>query len=122
MVMNNGWVAILLGLFAAGIAGYITFKLSGAGSGEKVVGTGKRFGLGPYTRTQAVSGSNLLAKLDKIGTQLRNVAEEEDLPVDLGQFDTFFEKAKVAAAESNEAAAMNFFCSGLSNYMDQLRG
>jgi protein phosphatase len=122
MVMNNGWVAILLGLFAAGIAGYITFKLSGAGSGEKVVGTGKRFGLGPYTRTQAVSGSNLLAKLDKIGTQLRNVAEEEDLPVDLGQFDNFFEKAKVAAAESNEAAAMNFFCSGLSNYMDQLRG
>ena len=114
--------AILLGTVAAVFAVIVAIKLSGADSGKKIVGENLRFGKGPYTRTASVSGSKLLARLEEIGGQLRKAAREDDLPVDLAKFDKYFSKAKTAAQNNDEASAIQYFCTGLNNYMDQLRG
>lgn len=121
-VLGNALFAILLGTVAAVFAVIVAIKLSGADSGKKIVGENLRFGKGPYTRTASVSGSKLLARLEEIGGQLRKAARDDDLPVDLAKFDKYFSKAKTAAQNNDEASAIQYFCTGLNNYMDQLRG
>ncbi|MEC9092676.1 MAG: hypothetical protein VX438_08230, partial [Planctomycetota bacterium] len=121
-VLESFPFAMLLGAVAVAFAVYVAVKLSGVSSGKKIVGQNARFGKGPYTRTESVSGAKLLVRLEEIGAKLRKVAREEDMAVDLAVFDKYFSKAQAAAKASDEAAAVNFFCFGLSNYMDQLRG
>lgn len=121
VVLNNPLFAILFGGVAAVFAVIVALKLSGADSGKKVVSQNLRFGKGPYTRANSVSGSKLLNRFEEIGKQLRKAAREDNLPVDLAEFDKYFAKAQAAAKESDETAAINHFCTGLNNYMDQLR-
>ena len=121
-LMGSWLIAVPLFAVAAALLGFVIMKLTGAGSGEKVVGERARFGRGPYTRSDAVSGSMLMGRLESIGDQLRAAAREGDLPVDLAGFDKSFSKAKQAAAAGDDSNAVNHFCAGLSNYMDQLRG
>lgn len=121
VILESPLMAILLGGIAAVLAVLVFIKLSGADSGKKVVGENTRFGKGPYTRTAPVSGNKLLHRFEEIGGQLRKAAREDNLPVDLDEFDQHFGKAKEAAKNEDETAAINHFCTGLNYYMDQLK-
>ena len=121
-ILNSPLLALVLGAVAAVLAVFVAIRLSGADSGKQVVGQNKRFGKGPYTKSKPVAGSDLFNRMEEIGNQLRSAAREDDLPVNLDEFDKYLTKAKNAATASDESSAVNYFCKGLSNYMDQLRG
>lgn len=121
-VLASPTMAFVLGAIAAMLAVYVAIKLSGADSGKKVVGANTRFGRGPYTKTASVSGTELFNRLESIASQLRKAAREDDLPVNLEEFDRNLNEAKQAAKSGDEFTAVNLFCTGLNDYMDQLRG
>lgn len=121
VLLENVVFAALFGILAVAIAVYLIMRLSGANSGKKVVGQNLRFGKGPYVKTKAAAGEKLRARMEEIGEEMRNAAREDNLPVDLAEFDQHLNNAIQAIEQGDESAAVNHFCTALNNYMDQLR-
>jgi protein phosphatase len=101
---------------------WIFIQASGVLSRGTVVAPGKRFGRGPYSRTDCASGQKLLEQLDIVTSQLREAAIEENWQIDLAKLDAFIQQARAAAARKQESDAIRQFACSISFLMEQLRG
>lgn len=90
--------------------------------GRGVVVTGeKRFGRGPYARSDCLSGEHLLDQLEHITNQLLEAAIEEQWSVDRKRVDALFQQARNASKEKKHPEAIRAYAIGISFLMEQLR-
>jgi protein phosphatase len=100
---------------------WIAVQWTGVGSGGIVVTGEKRFGRGPYSRTDCHSAQYLLEQLELITNQLCEAAVEEQWKVDQRHLDQIFLKARTAARDGENAEAIRGYAAGISFLMNQLR-
>ncbi len=100
---------------------WILVQWTGAADGGTLVTSEKRFGKGPYSRTDCVSGENLLSQLEHITNQLCEAAVEEQWTVDRKRLDSLFQQARTAAREKKQPEAIRAYASGISFLMEHLR-
>lgn len=94
---------------------------SGAGRGIVVTGE-KRFGRGPYSRCDCMSGENLVGQLEQITNQLLEAAIVEQWAVDRARVDNLFQQARNASKERKNSEAIRAYALGITFLMEQLRG
>ncbi len=86
-----------------------------------VVTAEKRFGRGPYARSDCLSGEHLLDQLEHITNQLLEAAIEEQWAVDRRRVDALFQQARNASKEKKQPDAIRAYATGISFLMEQLR-
>jgi len=113
--------AIFLGVVTLFFLGLIVLRAMGVGSGGQKVTGGKRFGKGPYTKTDGTARDDLVASMNGVLMDLRKAAVEEKWKVDLAFFDKCVNEA-IASSESGKLdSAIRSYAKAMSDLMDQLR-
>lgn len=100
---------------------WILFQWASAFGRGVVVSGEKRFGRGPYVRTDCLSGEHLLGQLENITNQLLEAAIEEQWAVDRKRVDELFQKARSESKQNHQAEAIRAYANGIRFLMEQLR-
>jgi protein phosphatase len=113
--------AAIPGSIALGALVWVIVQLSrSAGSGAHMSG-GQRFGRGPYTRTAAVSGKQMIDKLEKITGELQKAAVDGKWEINWRKMNRLVEKAGQSIGKGDYAMAIRCYCRSISFLMEQLR-
>ncbi len=119
-IFVHSYIAIALGVIAIGLLARILFMLSGIESGAQIVG-GKRFGKGPYTKTDSKITKSLIDTLGNKASELRNAAISKNWKVDLEKLDKRVNEALAAADAGRYTHSVQLYASSICAVMDELR-
>ena len=120
-IMTAVLPAIVFGILALSTLGFILFTLFGDNNAKEVSGN-KRFGKGPYTRTDSSVQKEMVQSLESVLSDLRKAAVEENWDVDLTLFDKCVNEAAAATSSGKLDAAVRCYARGMTDLMDQVRG
>ena len=121
LITNSYVTTSIPAIISVASAIWILVQWTGAANGGTLVTSEKRFGKGPYSRTDCVSGEHLLAQLEQITNQLCEAAVEEQWAIDRKRLDSLFQQARAAANGKKQPEAIRAYASGISFLMEQLR-
>ena len=117
----NQYVAMGLGAIAFALLARIAFLMLGLGSSGQMVVGGKRFGKGPYTKTDSKLDKTLLESVKDLTAELRQAAVDNKWEIDLARFDTNVNEALVAMDNGTFERAIRSYAAGVSGVMQELR-
>lgn len=105
------------------IAGFVWALVDIARKAQASQGTGseQRFGRGPYTKTSAASGKDMIVKLQSITAELQKAARTGNWSIDWQKMSRFVEKANQSTHEGQFSMAIRCYCRSISFLMEQLR-
>lgn len=91
------------------------------GSDNQGLRTERRLGRGPYTKTNAASGKEIIEKLQSITAELQKAARSGNWAIDWEKMGRFVEKANQSTNERQFSMAVRCYCRSISFLMEQLR-
>ncbi|HRF01530.1 MAG TPA: protein phosphatase 2C domain-containing protein [Pirellulaceae bacterium] len=122
MALLQTWPAVI----AFGAVTLISFLAAmirqfGGDIGGTIVGEGRRFGRGPYTRTPAEPNRSFVDKLAAMIDELRMADEENSLKLDFSAVDRWQSEAQAAVKAGDFRRALAGQLRTMSRLMEQLR-
>ncbi len=121
-LISQSWIsAAVPGAIALCSLLWIFVQMSGSMSNGVALGSGQKFGKGPYTRTNCASGKQLITQLEKITGELQRAAIEEQWAVDWQKMKMLVEKASLSAKSGEQSMAIRCYARSISFLMEQLR-
>ncbi len=113
--------ATIPGVIALGAMLWIVIQWSKSAGSGVALGAGQRFGRGPYTRTNAVSGKQMIGKLESITGELQRAAKGGKWEIDCQKMERLVEKANQSIGAGDYPMAIRCYCRSISFLMEQLR-
>jgi len=107
------------GCVVVGLLALLRSLISGARSAAVPTG---RLGRGPYTTCDCRASSELIERLSRTVTELREAAADSNWQVDWNQFNAFTERAQEASSQKQTSQAVREYCHAISFMMNQIRG
>lgn len=121
LISRDWFPAIIPGLIATGSLIWMLVQWSRSFAGGVTLGSGQRFGRGPYTRTRAISGEQVVGKLETITGELQKAAVDGKWSIDWNKMNRLVEKANDSIKKGDQAMAIRCYSRSISFLMDQLR-
>lgn len=109
------------GSIALGALIWILIQWSKSAGSGVALGAGQRFGRGPYTRTNSVSGKQMIDKLETITGELQQAAIDGEWEIDWDKMNRLVEKANQSIKAGDFSMAIRCYCRSISFLMEQLR-
>jgi len=113
--------AIIPGVCALVALTWILIQLSNSYSGGVVLGDGQRFGKGPYTKTDAASGKDVIYQLESITGDLQKAAVGQKWEVDWPKMERLIAKANESVKNEDQAMAIRCYARSICFLMEELR-
>jgi len=113
--------ALIPGAIALGTLVWILIQVSQTFSGGITLGNGQRFGKGPYTRTDAASGKDLINQLESITGELQKAAVDQKWSVDWPKMERLVAKANESVRNNDQSLAIRCYARSICFLMEQLR-
>lgn len=113
--------AIIPGVIALAALGWFLFQITQNLSGGVVLGNGQRFGKGPYTRTDAASGKDVIYQLETITGDLQKAAVGQKWDVNWPKMERLIAKANQSVKQEDQAMAIRCYARSICFLMEQLR-
>jgi hypothetical protein len=104
---------------AVGVAALLWSVITGAKGVEIPT---DRLGRGPYTTCDCRASGELIDRLARTVTELREAAADSNWQLDWNQFNAFTKRAEEATARKETSQAVREYCHAISFMMDQIRG
>ncbi|MBN1394513.1 MAG: serine/threonine-protein phosphatase [Pirellulales bacterium] len=120
-LMAMGYRAAALACFFAAVGSGAAALVQRYGGGKKNEVDRRRFGRGPYVKSDCAPNQDLLTRLAEIVRQLRDASLSENWKVDWSGFDGLLAQAAAAAGSGDMAAAARANLRAISSIMAQLR-
>jgi protein phosphatase len=102
-----------------GILALVWSLISGSGGATAVT---DRFGRGPYTNCDCRASSDLIERLARTVTELREAAADSNWQLDWKVFNAFTQRAEEATTRKETSQAVREYCQAISFMMNQIRG
>ncbi|MCP4081582.1 MAG: serine/threonine-protein phosphatase [Planctomycetaceae bacterium] len=113
--------AAIPGVIALAALVWFLFLLTQNLSGGVVLGNGQRFGKGPYTRTDAASGKDVIYQLETITGDLQKAAVGQKWEVNWPKMERLIAKANESVKQEDQAMAIRCYARSICFLMEQLR-
>ena len=121
LLVIGQFVLAVVGLLIAGAMLATALMQRYGGASGQPAPDDRHFGRGPYVAADCTPSDALLGRLADIVRELREAADEGQMPVDRGPFDAFLAQAATAQAAGNLADAVRGHLRAIMALMAQLR-
>jgi len=121
-LLTESWLTALVpGVFTIVLLAYLVATRASSRHRRVDVGSGRRFGRGPYIQVNCGSGETLLSQLQKITDELQKAADDADWQLDFDRLHQLVEKAQAANRRHDQSGAIRHYAACITYIMERLR-
>jgi protein phosphatase len=121
LISGSLFPAVIPGTIALAAGVWILLQWSKSFAGGVSLSSGQRFGRGPYSRTDSLSGKQVISKLETITGDLQRAAVEGKWQIDWPKMNRLVEKANESIKANDQTMAIRCYARSICFLMDQLR-